>query len=72
LDEVTHTLVTEERVEGYWIKIQYQPVEEKEKRQSERQLPRSSFKVCVGRSKGSENGFQHLGSSIPPRKRLKY
>jgi len=32
LEKVAHTLVTEERVKDYWIKVQYQPLEEEEKK----------------------------------------
>jgi len=32
LEEAEHTLVIEGRVKGYWIKVQYQPLEEEEKK----------------------------------------
>jgi len=39
LEEAEHILVIEERVKGYKVKVQYQPVKEGRRKTSKRRLP---------------------------------
>jgi hypothetical protein len=47
-------LAIKERVKGYKVKVQYQPLEEEEKKARREAIARFIFRACSVRRKGNE------------------